>query len=307
MLQRFPANSRVAFIGDSITAANLSLQWIIRAYSRAGDSEGMRFFNCGVAGGTADFAVTSYESDIKRYAPTHAVISFGINDSNRDTLSNPRDEKRLEVLTAAYEKYKKRLRELVELLLADDVNVTLCTPVPYDEYSEGEMKPLSGGFALMLGYAEYVRKLADETGVTLYDQHKIISGVMAREAVFSPDRIHPTNHGYYVLARELLKEQGIDIGEEDDLPECFAPWHSYVARLRKVLATECMIVPRFTKCFDAPAMEKLKKMQDLIDRQGWGAPVLESFCRAYVEDKPNEADLYRLVDETYENIVKELF
>ena len=54
-------------------------------------------------------------------------------------------------------------------------------------------------------------------------------------------------------------------------------------------------------------MEKLKKMQELIDRQGWGAPVLESFCRAYVEDKPNEADLYRLVDETYENIVKELF
>ena len=34
MLKKFPDNSRVAFIGDSITAANLSLQWIIRAYSK---------------------------------------------------------------------------------------------------------------------------------------------------------------------------------------------------------------------------------------------------------------------------------
>ena len=307
MLKRFPKNSRVAFIGDSITAANLSLQWIIRAYSRVGDSDGMRFFNCGVAGGTADFAVTSYVSDIKRYAPTHAVISFGINDSNRDVLNNPRDEKRLATLTEAYEKYKKRLRELVELLLKDGVDVTLCTPVPYDEYAESEQKALPGGFALMLGYAEYVRGLARETGVALYDQHKIISGIMAREHVFSPDRIHPTNHGYYVLARELLKEQGIDVGDEDAMPECFAPWHSYVARLRKVIATECMIVPRFTKCFDTPAEEKLKGMQQIIDRQGWGVPVLESFCRAYVEDKPHEAELYRLVDETYEAILKELF
>ena len=307
MLKRFPNNSRVAFIGDSITAANLSLQWIIRAYSRIPDTDGIRFFNCGVAGGTADFAVSSYYGDIKRYNPTHAVISFGINDSNRDALLLERDEKRLEILTLAYDKYRTRLAELVDMLTKDGVDVTLCTPVPYDEYTPGENKPLPGGFALMLGYAEYVRTLAKEKGVTLYDQHKILSGVMAKEPVFSPDRIHPTPHGYYVIAREILKEQGIEVGDEDAMPECFAQWHQYVARLRKVIATECMIVPRLGESFDSPAEQKLPKMQSLIDREGWGVPVLESFCRAYMEDKPHEAELYRLVDETYEDIVKALF
>lgn len=307
MLNRFPNNSRVAFIGDSITAANLSLQWIIRAYSRIPDTDGVRFFNCGVAGGTADFAATSYLADIKRYKPTHVVISFGINDSNRDALNLPRNEERLGILTAAYEKYKARLSQLVDMLLLDGVNVTLCTPVPYDEYTQGDNEPLPGGFALMLGYAEYVRNLAGEKGVTLYDQHKILSTVMAKEPVFSPDRIHPTPHGYYIIAREILKEQGIDVGEEDAMPECFAQWHLYVSRLRKIIATECMIVPRLGVEFDSPAEQKLPKMQELIDRQGWGAPVLESFCRAYMDDKPHEAELYRLVDESYGDIVKTLF
>ena len=69
MLKKFPSGARVAFIGDSITAANLTLQWIIRTYKN--EESDIRFFNCGVAGGTADFAVTSYEKDIKRYSPTH--------------------------------------------------------------------------------------------------------------------------------------------------------------------------------------------------------------------------------------------
>ena len=307
MLNRFPDNSRVVFIGDSITAENSSLKWIIRAYAELDGAKGVRFFNCGVAGGTADFAVTSYVKDIRRYDPTHAVISFGINDSQRDALREKRDGHRLGVLTNAYEKYKKRLAQLVDLLLADGVDVTLCTPVPYDEYSVSDMQPLPGGFALMLGYAEYVRLLAKDKGVHLYDQHAKLSALMATDSIFSPDRIHPTPHGYYVLARELLKEQGIDIGEENELPECFALWHSYVARLRKVIATECMIVPRTGEGFDSPADGKIEKIQRLIDRQEWGVPVLESFCRDYVKDKPNEAELYRLVDESYGNIVEALF
>ena len=307
MLNRFPDNSRVVFIGDSITAANLSLQWIIRAYAGLDGAKGVRFFNCGVAGGTADFAATSYGKDIRRYNPTHAIISFGINDSQRDALREKRDGHRLGVLTSAYEKYKKRLAELVDLLLADGVDVTLCTPVPYDEYSASDMQPLPGGFALMLGYAEYVRLLAKDRGVHLYDQHAKLSAVMAFDGIFSPDRIHPTPHGYYVLAREFLKEQGVDVGDESGFPECFALWHSYVARLRKVIATECMIVPHTGEAFDAPADGKIEKIQRLIDRQEWGVPVLESFCRDYVKDKPNEAELYRLVDESYGKIVEALF
>ena len=306
MLNKFPDHSRVVFIGDSITAENLSLQWIIRAYAANGAKD-IRFFNCGVAGGTADFAVTSYCDDIRRYDPTHAVISFGINDSGRDALREKRDAHRLSVLTRAYEKYKARLSQLVDMLLADGVEVTLCTPVPYDEYADSDVEPLPGGFALMLGYAEYVRILAKDKGVHLYDQHATISALMACDSIFSSDRIHPTPHGYYVLGRELLKAQGIDVGAEDILPECFALWHSYVARLRRVLATECMLIPRTGEGFNSPAEIKIAKIQQIIDSEDWGAPVFESFCRDYVKDKPRESELYRLVDESYSDTIGTLF
>lgn len=299
MIKRFPNNSRVVFIGDSLTAANISLKWIRKAYQGLEDADNIRFINCGVAGGTADFAVQSYVHDILRYRPTHAVISFGINDSRRELLATPRSPERHGALVDAFARYKSSLAALVSLLTLDGVEVILCTPVPYDEYSEGEQAALPGGYALMLGYAEYVRRLADSKGVTLYDQHAVISRLMEADQLHSADRIHMSDHGYYVLARELLREQGIELTEEESVSTAFEPWHSYVARLRKVLATECMLVPRLGEDMDSPAAVKLEKMQKMIDDEAWGVPVLESFCRAYMADKPHEAELYRLVDETY--------
>ena len=300
MLPIFPNDARVAFIGDSITAENLALQWIIRAYKNLNGYDGIRFFNCGVAGGTAEFAVESYSKDIKRYAPTHAIVSFGINDSKREFLYEERTAERLDILTAAYEVYKEKMSTLVDMLLADGIDVTLCTPHPYDEYAESPEKPLPGGYALMLGYSEYVRLLAKEKGVKLYDANAKLSRVMASERVFSADRIHPDAHGYYILAREFLSEQGVDVGKEEPLPEYFSRWHSYVARLRKVLASECMLVKLLGMKFDDPTEEKMALMLDRVERRDFGKPVFESFYLSYVKDKPNEAELYRLIDETYE-------
>lgn len=301
MLPIFPENSRVAFIGDSITAENLSLQWIIKTYKNCVGRSSVRFFNCGVAGGTSEFAIESYSSDIMRYKPTHAVVSFGINDSRRELLLEHRDEKRLAALADAYEKYKVNMARLVDMLLADGIDVTLSTPFPYDEYSDSPEAPLPGGYALMLGYSEYVRALAREKGVKLYDANAIISRVMASESVFSPDRIHPHPYGYYILAREFLREQGIDVSAYEPLEECYARWHSYVARLRKVQAAECMLVRGLGLSFNSPTEEKMALMTERVRTENFGRPVFESFYRSYVADKPLEEELYRLIDEVYEN------
>lgn len=300
MQKKFPKNARVVFIGDSITAENLALKWIINAYKKLDGYGSIRFFNCGVAGGTAEFANESYDSDIRRYAPTHAVVSFGINDSNRDLLSLERSPERLTALTEAYERYKKNLTRLVDRLISDGVEVTLATPYPYDEYTESREVSLKGGYALMLGYAEYVRALAKEKKVALYDAHSVISTVMAKESVISEDRIHPHPHGYYILAREFLLWQGVDVGAQTELPSSFDRWHSYVARLRTVLAAECMLIPSNGLGFNSPTEEKLKVMNNRVVREDYGRPVFERFYRAYVQDKPLERELYRLIDESYE-------
>jgi lysophospholipase L1-like esterase len=288
-------------MGDSITAENISLQWVIKGYKTLDNHSGVRFFNCGVAGGTAEFAIESYTSDVKRYKPTHAVVSFGINDSGRELLREKRTSERLAALTEAYEKYKINMTKLVDMLLTDGVDVTLCTPFPYDEYSDGGEEPLRGGYALMLGYSEFVRSFAREKGVKLYDANEIISRTMASESVYSPDRIHPHPYGYYILAREFLKEQGILISADDSIDERYARWHSYVARLRKVQAAECMLVRGLGIPFSAPTEEKMAAMTERVRTENFGRPVFESFYRAYVADKPHEAELYRLIDEAYEN------
>ena len=298
-MNKFPDNARVVFIGDSITAANITLPYIIHTYKTQKIANGIRFFNCGVAGGTAEFACISYDADIARYKPTHAVVSFGINDSNRDLLAHPRSQERQAALYNAFEVYKANMTALVDRLLADGVAVTLCTPAPYDEYTVSETPSLRGGFALMLGYAEFVRNLAREKGTELCDIHAALSKILETDPVISADHIHPTNHGYFTLARVILAEQGIDVGEEIPVPDYFARWHSYVAPLRCVLASECMIVHDF----DAPTEQKMKMMSTRVENQDWRQPVFERFIRTYVEYKPREAELYRMIDLTYEEDV----
>ena len=292
----FPPNSRVVFIGDSITAANITLPYIIHTYKTHNLSEGTRFFNCGVAGGSARFARISYDSDIARYNPTHAVVSFGINDSHRDVLAQPRSKERQDHLYGAYENFKANMTALVDRLLADGVEVTLCTPAPYDEYSLSDIPSLRGGFALMQGYAEFVRRLAREKGVSLCDVHERFSHIIETDPVISEDHVHPTPHGYFILAKTILAEQGVEIGDEIPVPEYFSRWHSYVAPLRMVLAAECMIV----NDFNAPTEEKLAMMRTRVEKEDWIQPVFERYIRNYVENKPNEAHLYEMIDVTYE-------
>ena len=153
----------------------------------------------------------------------------------------------------------------------------------------------------MQGYAQYVRELAAKKQLVLYDAHERISRFMLEDVIISPDRIHPTPHGYYVLAKAFLSEQGIDIGEETELPQYLRAWHSYVARLRKVLASECMLVRSLGMTFDTPTDKKMAVMSKKVEDGDFGRPVFESFYRAYVADKPNEAQLYRLIDEAYES------
>ena len=86
----------------------------------------------------------------------------------------------------------------------------------------------------------------------------------------------------------------------DGAPASFDRWHSYVARLRTILAAECMLVRSNGLEFNSPTEQKLKVMNEKVAREDYGRPVFERFYKAYVQDKPLEQELYRLIDESYE-------
>ena len=294
-MPRFADGARVVFLGDSLVASNLPLRHIVHHYVTNYPEAGVKFYNCGVSGGTMETMLTYLEDDIVIHRPTHAVIAGGINDSGRDMLSRPASAERYASMEARFEKYKKDLRALCEDLLARGVEVILCTPAPYAEYQAGDSDVLRGGYALMLGYADYCRALAKELGISLCDYHAELTKRMQSESLFSPDRVHPTEHGYYKLAEIFLAWQGETIGEEIVTPAYLTEWHDLTRRRRMMYGAEWMIVRNYKQ----PTEEKLRFIWEYLDKQLYPREVFKNFAQAYWDNKPKEAEiLARIVELT---------
>ena len=297
-MNAFPHGARVCFIGDSLTASNQPLSRVIDHYNKNLAERGVRFFNCGTSGGTYKYAIQFFEDDVLSHNPTHAVVCFGVNDSFRWVMNDPKSEKRLATLKGAFEVYKKNVATYCDMLTSHGIKIILCTPAPYDEYSAFESVPYRGGFALMLGYADFIRSFAKERGIELCDYHDFLSGELELDnmTIYSPDRVHPTPHGYYLMAKHFLAHQGLTIEDEAPIPEYFAEWHAAIARLRIIFSAEEMVVHNY----HMPLEEKMAMMEERVRTENWGQAVMERYIRAFVADKRKQPDLYKLIDELYE-------
>ena len=231
----FKENSRVCFLGDSITHNNGYISHVVGYYKDNMPERKVKFFNCGVSGGAYKGAIEYFYDDILSHDPTHVVVAFGINDSGRDVLATPRRKERLDTLISRYEIFKANARTFSELVLSHGIKLILCTPAPYDEYTDGPNAPLRGACALMVGYAAYIRALAKELGAELLDYNAYLTRAIETdtEPVFSPDRVHPLPHGYYLIAKCVLENQGLVADEEAPIPEYFGAWRDTVQKLNQ--------------------------------------------------------------------------
>ena len=300
-MKRFPDGARVCFVGDSLVAANQYLPRIIDHYNKYFPEANVRFFNCGTSGGSYKGSIDFFRDDVLVHNPTHVVLAFGINDSGRDILSQPRSESRLNTLIANFETFKKSLSAYAELVLSHGIKLTLCTPAPYDEYTELGSPVLRGAFALMVGYSDFVRTYAERAGADLFDNNAYLTRAIQTDAqpVFSPDRVHPNEHGYYLIAKGFLEHQGLIIDDEAPIPKNFANWHTTVRRLRVIYGAEHMLVRNYSLSTE----EKIAKMEKMVEEGKWSIPVLENFARGFIAEKRNQDALYKLIDELYESEV----
>ena len=296
MLKRFPAGARVCFIGDSLTAQN-TVQWMtVDCYKRNFPNDNVEFFNCGVAGGTAASALLYLEDDTLIHNPTHAVISFGVNDSSRDTLSLPRTTERYNRMVTAFENYKVNMRKLCDELISRGIDITLCTPPPYDEYHESTTPALIGGYALMLAYAEEVRKIAKEKNLPLCDYADYFAREMQTDILYTGDHVHPNAHGYYVMGKYFLSQQGLDFGEETNTPpEYLKEWCDWVAKRVEIFSGELMIVRNYTLAID----EKIKVAEEYVRTRTDVIPRLIEIANHYIELKPLQSEIFKGMDASY--------
>ena len=68
--------------------------------------EDIKFFNCGISGGTASILMKYFDEDVFSHKPTHIFVMLGVNDSGRDVLFLPRTQERYSKLKKAYENFK---------------------------------------------------------------------------------------------------------------------------------------------------------------------------------------------------------
>ena len=288
-MNRFPDRARVCFVGDSITASNEYVAHIAGYYRDNFPSAGVEFYNCGISGATLKTLISVFSEDVAHFHPTHVVLMCGINDAHRHFLIRPAPD-RYDRMTEAFELYKSRLDIFLGLVKEIAAEPILCTPMPYDEYLDSDVKVLRGSYAAMLGYADYIRSVANERGYALCDYHAYASReiTISTEPLFKPDRVHPTLFGHYHMAKCFLQSQGFAIGDDTRLPDSILPWHDLTCKLRSTITTENFILKGdFSKSDE----ERLSVILDFIDNpwEDSNRDLFLSLAREYPENKRNQA------------------
>ncbi|MBQ7793290.1 MAG: hypothetical protein IJ366_02100 [Clostridia bacterium] len=289
-MKPFPKNARVCFIGDSITHNNGYISHISAYYHENLKENNVSFYNCGVAGGRTSTILSIFDEDVLSHKPTHAVIMLGVNDSNRSFLLKPRTKERYDSLVNSFNEYKKNLAELCGKLKENNVEITLCTITPYNEYCDSEVSVVSGCYALTAGYAEYIRQYAKECGFGLCDYHTYITEQMQGADIYRPDRTHPNDEGQYLIAKCFLKTQGLEISESRELPEYMQKWCENVSLLRDIRATEWLVIQDYSLSDE----ERIKFIEKFVSEEHEPNEYLEYFMELshiYLDAKPRQKAL----------------
>lgn len=298
-MKRFDNNARVCFIGDSITHANRFVAHIVAYYREHFPEAKVEFYNCGIAGGTVNTILNAFDEDIRNYNPTHVVLMIGINDSGYNAL-NALPERKYEELKRAYDNYKINLDKLCEKLKEMGTSLTLCTPMPYDEYMKSSEPTLPGGCALLLGYAEFIKKYAQDHGYPVCDYHSYATSVMQREVIFNPDRVHPNANGHYHMAKCFLKFQGYELGEEKELPSNIQKWHEAVLLLRDTITTEHLIMKDNFSVTQEEGVAAVKHYLESEHTEPY-AEIYKGLAKRYIDTKPKQQDYLKFVIDFMKN------
>lgn len=214
-----PANSRLLFIGDSITDAGREPMGEPSPWGTAGLGRGyvslveswlvatrpearVRVFNRGTGGHTVRHLAARWQTDVIDLKADTVSIMIGVNDVWRQFDTPLRTEEH--VLPDEYERTLSDLATRTLATLAAPERLLLATPFFFETNRSDPMR------ARMDDYGAVVRRLAARHGATFIDTQAAIDAVLAHVHPMSLawDRIHPQPAGHMILARAFLKALG---------------------------------------------------------------------------------------------------
>ncbi len=289
-IPRFPANSRVCFLGDSLTASALWTELVFEYYLRNFPEEHIRMYNVGIGGGTVRYELEHLEEDLMRYAPTHAVVMYSVNDIGSY-------EGDVEHRAACF---SADMRELTELLLSRGITVYYMCP----EYIHDE-----GCFDGARRIAHDVMShLADEYGTYLADLYTVMTPLLTDDMI-QEDRTHRTPVGDCVVGRIFLHLQGFDGFTPEDDGFYAVQILNYDVDHRKIFNDKIRRVWCTMRNIstDGDTVEaKVRRLYDRIKTRADGA--WDDFCyyRAvdFIELYPNLEFYYEMADSLTERLIE---
>lgn len=230
----FRSNDRVVFIGDSITHAGMFHTYIQAFYATRFPEKNVIIYNLGIAGDTAKGAAERcsvfekglWESDVRSYKPTTAVVMLGMNDASNsifnDSSSSQELEKKSEQRIQWFRDNYGKIIDRLELLQIKAIRLVKSSP--YDQ----TMKNLDAKKNLYnfgFGKNDLIRHMAAEVIDAEADKRKIDTIDFNTPMIqlnkvnqkFDPafsiiglDRVHPGVQGHMFMAYLFLRSQDIE-------------------------------------------------------------------------------------------------
>ncbi|MGF1530375.1 MAG: SGNH/GDSL hydrolase family protein [Puniceicoccaceae bacterium] len=209
----FAPNSKVLFIGDSITFCE-------RDPARNGDDLGrgyvsliaarieahypeakLRFLNFGIGGNRVTDLEKRWSADVLAHRPDYVSVMIGINDVWRHFSQTIEDQ-------VSIEAYEEKLEGLVERTLPHLKGMVLMTPYFLETNLEEPMRQQ------MDAYGDVVKKIAERRECLLVDTQAAFDRWLKHGHTqrLCSDRIHPSLTGHEIIAHAFLGVIGFDSG-----------------------------------------------------------------------------------------------
>ena len=201
--QEAQAQTRVVFLGDSITEAGVQPNGYVSlvADSLAQVDADFQVFGAGISGNKVPDLLGRLDTDVLALEPTHVVIYIGINDVWHHFEFE-------QVTGTAPNVFEDGLHELIDRIRARDAEPLLCTPsvIGEDPDSEAEVNQR------LMEYADISRSVADSAGVTLCDLRAAFEAYLrdhntekAYQGVLTSDGVHLNQEGNRFVARFMTQ------------------------------------------------------------------------------------------------------
>lgn len=220
----FNKDSRICFIGDSITHSGLQIRRIYD-YLRNVQKLPLKIFNCGVSGDNATNGLLRLEETVFIHNPTDVVIAYGVNDIgihlyDREFADDRNiNERRMRIDNCVF-----NICSIADRCIDKGINVIFCTPMTLDELQGDSYSRYAGSMGALLEVSARIRENAKKRSCKVVDYNKESLNINAKlfkkgETIYRDDRVHPTEEGYEFMARVFLNNLGYEINIPNSLEE----------------------------------------------------------------------------------------